>query len=293
MLFRQRTLLKFVLCGSAALAFYASGPLAVSAQSAAATEVRIQELEQEIRRLNGVVEEQNYEINGLKAQVDRLVSDLTLRIRALEGGGSVASSSGGAPLDSGYDPYGSQAQQPTVDGSLTQSEPRPPNSSFNYVPPDNYASGSPSSGGAGQEVASTATGTGSVPLPADTPLVAYESAFALLKKSDFNGAEVQFASFLKKFPDSNLTANAKYWYGETFYVRGQYEKAARIFAEGYQDNPTGGKAADNLLKLGLSLAGQKKKDDACIALKKLEEDFSNTSGPIIRRAKQEMNTLGC
>lgn len=293
MVLKRRVVTRLVLCSAAVLALYASGPLPASAQSAAATEVRIQELEQELRRLNGVVEEQNYEINSLKAQLDQALSDLTLRVRSLEGGGAVASSGGTGgytgSADSGYDPYNSApTQDPMGSTSVVEPAPRTPPSSFNYVPPDNYAN-DPNAA----TQANAATGTGSVPLPSDTPLVAYESAFSLLKKSDFKGAEVQFANFLKNFPTSDLVPNAKYWYGETFYVRGEYEKASRIFAEGYQDNPKGGKAADNLLKLGLSLAGQKKKDDACIALKKLEEDFSNTSGPIIRRAKQEMNTLGC
>lgn len=293
MVLRRRLVYRVVLCSAAVLALYASGPLPASAQNAAATEVRIQELEQEIRRLNGVVEEQNYEINSLKALLDQAISDLTLRVRSLEGGGSVASSGGtggySGGTDSGYDPYSSTpTQDPAGSTSVVEPAPRPPSSSFNYVPPDNYANDPNAT-----TQANAATGTGSVPLPSDTPLVAYESAFGLLKKSDFKGAEVQFANFLKNFPKSDLVPNAKYWYGETFYVRGEYEKASRIFAEGYQDNPKGGKAADNLLKLGLSLAGQKKKDDACIALKKLEEDFSSTSGPIIRRAQQEMNTLGC
>lgn len=282
MVLRRRVVYKVVLCSAAVLALYASGPLPASAQSAAAAEVRIQELEQEIRRLNGVVEEQSFEINSLKAQLERAISDLTLRVRALEGGGvssgGASGYTGAAPADSGYDPYSSTAQDSMGRTSIVEPQPRTPPSSFNYVPPGNTAN---------------APDAASVPLPSDTPLAAYETAFALLKKSDFKGAEVQFANFLKNFPSSDLVPNAKYWYGETFYVRGDYEKAARIFAEGYQDSPKGGKAADNLLKLGLSLAGQKKKDDACIALKKLEEDFSNTSGPIIRRAKQEMNTLGC
>ncbi|MCB1592845.1 MAG: tol-pal system protein YbgF [Alphaproteobacteria bacterium] len=285
MIFSRRIVRSALICSAAALALYASGPLPVAAQNAAAMEIRMQELEREIQRLNGVIEEQSFEINSLKARLEKALSDLTLRVRALEGGGSV-SSGGAASTNSGYDPYtsGSSSMGST---SVVEPAPRTPNSSFNYVPPETTANDQ--AGGPMDSVSSPQ----SMSLPADTPLVAYESAFGLLKKSDFKGAEVQFAAFLKKFPDSHLVPNAKYWYGETFYVRGDYEKSARVFAEAYQDNPKGPKAADNLLKLGLSLAGQKKKDDACIALKKLEEDFSNTAGPIIRRAKQEMNTLGC
>ncbi|MCB1840128.1 MAG: tol-pal system protein YbgF [Alphaproteobacteria bacterium] len=291
-----RRIYRVVLCTAAALTFVSSGahPAFSQSSSAAAAEVRIQELEQEIRRLTGLIEEQSYEIRNLHEQMDRQVGDLTVRVRELEGGGGQTVSSSGsdstygsAPRNtSGYD-YGDTTSEPMGSTSMVQQGNTPRSSSFDYVPPNSTrnddstgsASASPSSSGA--------------PLPSDTPLAAYESAFALMKKSDFEGAEIQFANFLKSYPDSDLAPNAKYWYGETFYVRGDFEKASKVFAEAYQDNPKGTKAPDNLLKLGLSLAGLKRKDDACIALMQLEKDFSSTAGPIIRRAKQEMSKLGC
>ena len=266
----------------AATTCFLSFPQTVSAQSynsQAATEVRIQELEQEIRRLTGMVEEQNYEIRKLKELVEKLTGDLAMRVNDLEKGGgrSTSYSSGNSSLRSGdtVEPQGSQSLvERTENGS-----------SFFYNGPDQQ----PTQAEDGQ-VLGTLNRSGS---PAATPLAAYERAFGLLKKSSFDQAELEFARFLQDYPESDLAPNAKYWYGETFYVRGEYEKASRIFAEGYQQNPKGGKAADNLLKLGLSLAGLNKKEDACIALGQLEKDFSKTSGPIIRRARQEMSKLGC
>ncbi len=283
-----RRIYKTVLCTAAALAFFASGPLPAFSQSSAATEVRLQEMEQEIRRLTGVVEEQSYEIRNLRDQLDQM----TVRVRELEGGGGLASSSASSSGSSyngeprtgnGYD-YGDTGGETMESTSMVQPKNTTRSSSFEYVPPENMRSA---------DGAPAPSSTGAAPLPSDTPLAAYESAFGLMKKSDFEGAEIQFANFLKTYPDSDLAPNAQYWYGETFYVRGEYEKASKVFAEAYQDNPKGGKAADNLLKLGLSLAGLKRKDDACIALLQLEKDFSNTAGPIIRRAKKEMSKLGC
>lgn len=287
-----RRVYRTVLCTAAALAFLATGPLPAFSQSSAATEVRLQELEQEIRRLTGVIEEQSYDIRNLRDQLDQM----TVRVRELEGGGGTVSSSGSGTSGSsyggeprtgnGYD-YGDNGGEPMESTSMMNQGKEPRSSSFEYVPPENVRS-SETSGNSGSSGSS-----GGVPLPSDTPLAAYESAFGLMNKSDFEGAEIQFANFLKTYPDSDLAPNAKYWYGETFYVRGDYDKASKVFAEAYQDNPKGGKAADNLLKLGLSLAGLKRKDDACIALLQLEKDFSNTAGPIIRRAKKEMSKLGC
>ena len=266
----------------AATACFLSLPQTVSAQSynsQAATEVRIQELEQEIRRLTGMVEKQNYEIRKLKEMVERLTGDLAMRVNDLENGGGRSSS-----YSSGNGAYRNSDVDETQ-GSQSLVEQRQQNSSFQYNAPDQASSSE------GEQVLGTLNRDNIS--SAATPLAAYERAFGLLKKSNFNEAEVEFARFLQDYPDSELAPNAKYWYGETFYVRGDFEKASRIFAEGYRQNPKSGKAADNLLKLGLSLAGLDKKEDACIALGQLEKDFSKTSGPIIRRARQEMSKLGC
>jgi TolA-binding protein len=76
-------------------------------------------------------------------------------------------------------------------------------------------------------------------------------------------------------------------------VRGNYQDAARSFAQGYQTYPKSQKAADSLLKLGLSLAKMNKKDDACLSFKQLEKEFAGDNGPVMRRAQSEERTLGC
>ncbi len=122
---------------------------------------------------------------------------------------------------------------------------------------------------------------------------AYENAFSLLKNGNYDAAEREFETFLQNNKGHPLAGNAKYWLGETFYVRGDFDRAARIFAEGYQQYPDGAKTADNLLKLGLSLSSIGNNKDACIALNQLKKDFSTGSGPVLRRAEQEMQRLGC
>lgn len=121
----------------------------------------------------------------------------------------------------------------------------------------------------------------------------YEDAFATLRGGDYDTAEQKFLSFLAKHPDHSLSDNARYWLAETYYVRNEYERSAQGFAQAYQKNPQGSKAADNLLKLGLSLDGLGKTDEACIALNQLLTDFSDGPRSVITRAEQEKNRLGC
>ena len=121
----------------------------------------------------------------------------------------------------------------------------------------------------------------------------YEDAYSFIKARDFDKAESAFGEFIQKYPDDVLISNAKYWYGETFYVRGNYDKAARIFAEGYQKYPKGPKAASNLLKLGMALKGMGKTDDACIAFKQLQKDYASAAVPVLKRAETEMERIDC
>ena len=47
-------------------------------------EVRLQQLENELRTLQGVIEKQNFELRQMKTQVDRSVSDMELRLSDIE-----------------------------------------------------------------------------------------------------------------------------------------------------------------------------------------------------------------
>lgn len=124
-------------------------------------------------------------------------------------------------------------------------------------------------------------------------LAQYEAAFSLLKKGQYNSAQLHFENFLTNNPGHMLVSNAKYWLGETHYVRADFTQAARIFAEGFQAHPKGAKAPDNLLKLGLSLHALGKNDDACLALKQIGSVFPSGAGAVSARASQERKRIGC
>jgi len=98
---------------------------------------------------------------------------------------------------------------------------------------------------------------------------------------------------VQRYPNDPLAGNAQYWLGETYYVQKDYNNAAAVFAEGYQKYPKGGKAADNLLKLGMSLGQLGQKADACRAFARLDRDFPGAPGNVKERAADEKKRLGC
>lgn len=121
----------------------------------------------------------------------------------------------------------------------------------------------------------------------------YESALISLKDKDYVLAEEMFAKFIESYPKSTKLSNAYFWYGETFFKRNYFEKAAINYLKGYKNFPKGEKAADSLLKLSLSLGSMKKTKEACVMLDKLDNEFKNRPEGSIKKAKEAKNKYGC
>lgn len=121
----------------------------------------------------------------------------------------------------------------------------------------------------------------------------YNEAFASIKKQDYKTAEKQFEAFLELHPKNSLAGNAQYWLGESYFARGQFDKAAIAFAEGFQKYRDSQKAPDNLFKLGLTMARMNKKEEACIAFKNFSAEYPKVSESMKKRLQKEMNKLSC
>jgi tol-pal system protein YbgF len=264
-----------------------------SGSSAVTAEIRMDQLEAQMRTLTGTLEEQTYNIDQLKIRLDKLVSDVDLRLTALEhpdAGGSAAAASG---AQANAAPAPSAAPPARAAGT---DQPTPPAGAG--ANPDAPASASGTLGtlstGSGAQVASRMPAKpGGGPLPSGSAQDQYNYAFGLLRQADYPGAEEALRAFVQRYPNDALAGNAQYWLGETFYVRKDYNNAAAAFAEGYRKYPQSGKGADSLLKLGLSLSNVGQKKEACLTLGQLNHDFPNASTNIKERASQEKQHLGC
>lgn len=113
----------------------------------------------------------------------------------------------------------------------------------------------------------------------------YDLALSALKESKFPEAENLFLVFMQKYPNSELMGNAYFWYADSFYRRGEFDKAAVHYLKGYKQFPKSPKAGDNLLKLALALGELKKYKDACAMLNKLEAEYKNRPASSLKRAQ--------
>ena len=134
---------------------------------------------------------------------------------------------------------------------------------------------------------------GASALPSGSVSAQYNAAFGLLRQANYPAAEDALRSFIQQHPRDPLAGNAQYWLGESFYARGKFSEAAAAFAEGYQRYPKGPKAADGLLKLGMSLDHANQKHNACLALAQLDHAFPHSGNAIRDRAAQEKKRIGC
>lgn len=252
-----------------------SAGIGTNATGNADIEVRLQQLEMQIQQLTGKIEEQSYQTRQLQESMERMQSDMELRLGDLERGGAVSGGSGGRKngnARSGVADENIATSGQRRNGDIIMNNPASSNTDVQSA----------------RQMSTTRNLAG-----ADNAAAAYENAFSLLKNGNYDAAEREFENFLRQYKDHALAGNAKYWLGETYYVRGDFQRAARIFAEGYQQYPDSAKTPDNLLKLGLSLSSVGSNKDACIALNQLKKDFPSGSGPVLRRAEQEIERLGC
>jgi tol-pal system protein YbgF len=180
--------------------------------------LQIQQLQQEVMRLNGKLEEQAYELNTLKEQSLQRYMDLDKRI-------------GGAAAPSATPPVGGP--------SATQTS-KP-------------VAGAPEAMSAAAPVTAPAAASRSAPAAAQPGEAnAYGAAYALVQGRKFDQAIPAFQQFLQRYPDGEYAANAHYWLGELYLVKQppDLEAARQSFALLLSQYPDNSKAPDALYKLG-------------------------------------------
>jgi len=254
-------------------------------QAAANAEVRLSQIDEQIRDLTGHIEELKFGLDQMKQRLDKMSNDYDMRLRQLEGGagGAVANS---PPPPPQLNDQGAPILRPPPSGKgagANLSEPASRSGTLGSMP----------AGQANQGASAPADAASAGTLPSGSPQQQYDYAFGLLRQSNYPAAEQALRTFVQRYPKDPLAGNAQYWFGETFFVRGKYDLAAAAFAEGYQKFSKGAKAPDDLLKLGMSLQRLGRKADACQAFARLDRDFSIVPANVREKEAEEKRNAGC
>ncbi len=176
---------------------------------------QIQVLQEEVRQLRGILEEQSYQLRLLKERQAENYLDLDGRLAAIT-----------APM--GTTPTGAMPQTKTGGQSKPQVEMQAP------------APGVPTRQSAGVSTSGSNDGAE----------VKYNAAYGLLKARKLDDSLAAFQNFVVAYPASSYTPNAYYWMGEIHLVRNHYDEAAVEFRRVIENYPVHRKAPDARYKLG-------------------------------------------
>ncbi|MCR9257598.1 MAG: tol-pal system protein YbgF [Alphaproteobacteria bacterium] len=240
-----------------------------------ATQIRVDAIEQELRGLTGKIEELQFGLTQARGRLDALSGDIDLRFQDIND--RLTALEQGAP------------GAPT--GPAQPIEPERPSATAEAAGEGRFGTGDDTTQTLGALIVPGAADP-AAPFP-ETAEESYRRAYGLVIAGQYDRAEQELKRYIEVFGDSPKAPNAQYWLAETHYARKQYDEAAREFAAGLQAYPEGPKAADNLLKLGLSLAALGEKEKACIALGELNVRHPDAPASILDRGSEEQRKLGC
>ena len=117
----------------------------------------------------------------------------------------------------------------------------------------------------------------------------YRDAYETFYRGDLEGARRKFEAFLKQYPNTELSNNAQYWIGETYYQKRDYEKAILEYEKAIVKYPEGEKIPAAIFKQALAFLELGDKTNARNLLKRLIEKYPLSDQAQL--AKKKLETL--
>ena len=189
---------------------------------------RMEQLQADLQKIRGEMEEQNHELQKLLKQQRAFYEDLDRRIMALQ-----------QNTNSSVNPIQSQSSTPSLPVTKTA-----------MMQSDNNQKSV-------QEV--------------------YQDAFNQVRNKNYDQALNDFQSFVDNYPADPLVANAHYWSGEIFSLKGQRQRARSEFELVINQFPNSSKVPDASLKLAILEAGEGKSQVAKQGFEKVIQDYPGTA----------------
>jgi len=230
--------------------------------------LQVQEMQDEVRTLRGMLEEQTRELENLKRRQRDQYLDLDQRLSDVRNAqpatvdGAMAAEAGGT-------------RPPVVSPAAPRDEPevRAPIESQSEVT------------GIGQPLAESQAVEGSP----QAEKAAYDQAFQALKELRYADAAEAFQAFLDRYPGSEYADNAQYWLGESYYVTKNFDIALAAFQDLLADFPDSPKAPDALLKVGYTYYELEQWDLARAALTQVQEQYPEST--LSRLAENRLRSM--
>ncbi|WP_162408841.1 tetratricopeptide repeat protein [Acuticoccus sediminis] len=237
-------------------------------------ELRIQQLETQVRMLTGQVEELTFTVRRLQSMIE-----------------SGTASAAGQRTDVRPAPgtTGPGAPPSTLGQLPAQSAPSSQSLGGNYSGP--------------VDLSALNGDLSSTPSPSQTSPAARNAAPAsnnaldqvrdLQRSGRYAMAADAARSVLTDNPTGPVAGEARFMLGEALLAQHDYRGAANQFLENYTTDPNGARAPESLLKLGTALNGLGEREAACSSLEELFGAYPNVSGSLRAQAEAERRTANC
>jgi tol-pal system protein YbgF len=249
-----------------------------------AADPRVGQLEEQLRAMNGRVEELNFLVLELQEMLRKQQKDNEFRFQELEAG----KGGGAAPQQNGdatdvlpqTNPQTDVATAPAVEPSLGA-----PEQNLGSLTADE--NGNPIGGNTGAAVAGASIPAGL----GDGEL--FDASYNLVLAGDYSAAESALKEHVSRFPKSKRASDAKYWLGESQLGQEKYADAAENFLAISRNFPKSERAPEALLKLGVSMAALKKNDIACATFAEVAKRYPNADAALKSRIDTEKAAAQC
>ncbi len=175
----------------------------------------LEQLQQEVQSLRGMVEKQSHEIKQLKQQGRDRYRDLDQRLLKLQSG-AMSTASVGEPKHSTM-----LAPVAATTAAVTTTSP-------------------------------VVKATTVRAKPSAEQQRVYQQAYDLIKQKKYEQAVDELHKFIEIYPSSDLTGNAYYWLGEVYLVMPKFEQARQAFTVVVGSFSAHRKAPDAMYKLGVT-----------------------------------------
>jgi tol-pal system protein YbgF len=254
--------------------------------------VRVQQLEEQVRSLNGQIEGLTFQLTQMQTLIERQAEETNARLQGLGAGGSAAPATpaqGSAAPSTEIPPQGVR--------------PLPGEAEFDPTFDDG------SVGSSSDPLAGTGQG-GSVDLTTGQPLdlsydpeanatgdadadAQFTAGYEAIVRGDYAFAEDQFSQFIELYPDNAQATDAANWLGEALIQREAYDQAAEVLLDAFQKSPDSPRSPDLLLRLGVSLAGAEERETACRTYAEIERRYTTLSPAFAARLAAEKTKAEC
>ena len=282
--------------------------------------VRMQQLEEQIRLLNGQIEGLTFQLTQMQEIVNRMQEDNEFRFQQLEGGAGgkteAATQSGGVTPPEASPQTQTQPQAPSGEDAvpLTQIpeqgvKPLPGEAEFDPTFDDQSALPMDQIGNSADPLVGTGQ-TGGIDLATGQPLdlsynpatvstgdadadAQFAAGYEAYASGDYAFAADQFGQFVSLYPNNPQVPEAANFLGDALLTQGSYDQAAEVLLDTFQKHPDSPRAPDLLLKLGMALSGAGERETACRTFSEVDKRYTTQPPAFVARLAEEKAKAEC